>query len=131
VTSLRLWVSILALTAFLAGLACGPFVSAWFFPQARAAASGPFADYERLLVQTFHLAPERREPLHAILDQYRRDNEGIKDQHMADYVTSMEPALREKGLQCREEIRDKVLPESQRSEFDRLVSGRPLPSDSR
>lgn len=124
-TSLRLWVSILALTAFLAGLACGPFVSAWFIPPTRAAESGPFADYERKLVETFHLAPERREPLHVILEQYRRDIEGIKDQHMADYMTSMEPALREKGLQCREVIRDKVLPESQRSEFDRLVSGLP------
>jgi hypothetical protein len=128
VTSLRLWVSILALTAFLAGLACGPLVTAWLFPPARAAASGPFADYERLLVQKFSLAPERREPLHVILDQYRRDIEGIKDQHMADYMTSMEPALREKGLQCREEIRDKVLPESERPEFDRLVSGLPLPN---
>jgi hypothetical protein len=125
VTSLRLWVSILALTAFLAGLACGPFVSSWLFPPARAAESGPFADYERLLVQTFHLAPERREPLHVILEQYRHDIESIKDQHMADYMTSMEPALREKGLQCREVIRDKVLPESQRPEFDRLVSGLP------
>jgi hypothetical protein len=125
VTNLRLWVCILALTAFLAGLACGPFVTAWFVPASRPAMSGPFADYERLLVQTFHLPPERREPLHVILDQYRHDIDGIKDQHMADYMTSMEPALREKGLQCREEIRDKVLPESQRAEFDRLVSGLP------
>jgi hypothetical protein len=125
VTSLRAWVSILAVTAFLAGLACGPFVMSWLFPPAPAVSSGPFADYERLLVETFDLAPERREPLRAILDQYRRDIESIKDRHMADYMSAMEPELRELGRACREVIRDSVLPEPKRHEFDRLVMGLP------
>lgn len=124
-TSLRLWVSILALTTFLAGLACGPFVMAWIVPPPRVTPNGSFAEYERMLVRQFQLAPERREPLRAILDQYRRDLESIKDRHMADYMSAMESELSDLGRTCREEIRDNVLPEAQRVEFDRLVMGLP------
>ncbi|MBL8858633.1 MAG: hypothetical protein JNL28_09025 [Planctomycetes bacterium] len=120
-TNLRLWVAILALTAFLAGVATGPWVAAWFMPSPRVAASGAFDEYERALSQTFDLAPERRAPLRAILDEYRRDIERIKDRHMADYMSSMEPDLRKLGRATREVIRDKVLPESRREEFNRLA----------
>jgi hypothetical protein len=80
-----------------------------------------------MLVQTFRLETERREPLHAILAQYRRDLESIKDRHMADYMSAMESELSDLGRSYREEIRDSVLPEDQRSQFDRLVMG--LPTD--
>lgn len=119
--SLRLWVVLLALTAFLAGVATGPWVSAWFAPQARAATAGPFVEYERALCERFQLPPERRIPLQAILDEYRRDLERIKDRHMADYMSSMEPDLSKLGRAYRDEIRDKVLPEHQRAEFNRLA----------
>jgi len=121
VTNLRLWVAILALTAFLAGVATGPWVSAWFMPGPRVVSDGAFDEYERALAQTFDLSPERRAPLRAILDEYRRDIERIKDRHMADYMSSMEPDLRLLGRAYREEIRDKVLPESRREEFNRLA----------
>lgn len=128
-TNLRIWVVILTLTAFLAGLACGPFVSRRFLEPAPAAADGPFAEYERLMAQTFHLPPERAEPLRALLDQYRRDIESIKDRHLADYMSAMEPELSELGRKYRELIRDRVLPEAQRPEFDRLA--RELPTQTR
>lgn len=127
-TSLRLWVAILTLTAFLAGLACGPFLVRRFVEPVRAA-EGPFVEYERQLASTFELAPERVEPLRAILDQYRRDIESIKDRHLADYMSAMEPELAELGRKCREQIRDRVLPEARRAEFDRLA--RELPSTPR
>ena len=120
-TSLRLWVVILALTAFMAGIATGPWVSAWFMPQARAETIGPFVEYERALCDRFQLSPERRAPLRAILDEYSHDLERIKDRHMADYMSSMEPDLSKLGRAYREEIRDKVLPEHQRAEFNRLA----------
>ena len=120
-SNLRLWVAILALTAFLAGVATGPWVSAWFMPSPRVVSSGAFDEYERALSQIFELSPERRAPLRAILDEYRRDIERIKDRHMADYMSSMEPDLRKLGRAYREEIRDKVLPESRRDEFNRLA----------
>jgi len=125
VNNLRLWVGILSLTCFLAGLACAPFVSAWILPPNSSRAEASFADYEAMLVQTFKLSPERREPLRTILGQYRQDIERIKDSHMADYMSSMEPELREVGLRYREQIRDRVLPEALRPEFDRLASSLP------
>jgi hypothetical protein len=118
--SLRLWVGILTLTAFLAGLACGPFASTWLVPAKTATDATPFPDYERMLVDTFHLGPDRREPLRTLLGEYRREIERIKDRHMADYMSAMEPELREKGLHYRDLIRNKVLPEPSRPEFDRL-----------
>jgi hypothetical protein len=121
VSNLRLWVVLLALTAFLAGVATGPWVSAWFMPQTRAATAGPFVEYERALSERFQLSPERRVPLQALLDEYGRDLERIKDRHMADYMSSMEPDLSKLGRAYREEIRDRVLPEHQRAEFDRLA----------
>lgn len=124
-TNLRLWVGVLALTAFLAGLACAPFVSSWLLPARTASDATPFPDYERMLVDTFHLGPERREPLRALLAEYRMEIERIKDRHMADYMSAMEPDLREKGLRYRDLIRNKVLPEPLRPEFDRLCLGPP------
>ena len=82
---------------------------------------GPFVEYERALCDRFHLAPERRAPLQAILEDYRRELERIKDRHMADYMSSMEPDLSKLGRAYRELIRDKVLPEAQREEFNRLA----------
>lgn len=124
-TNLRLWAVLLALTAFLAGVATGPWVAAWFVPPVRAAAPGPFEEYEHALVERFQLAPERRAPLRAILEAYQRDLESIKDRHMADYMSSMEPDLAKLGRAYREEIRDKVLPQGQRAEFDRLAIALP------
>lgn len=126
-TNLRLWVALLALTTFLAGLACGPFVSAWILPPNTARDQGPFPDYEMRLIETFHLGPERRGPLRAFLTEYRDQVERTKDLHMADYMSSMEAELREHGVALRERIRDKVLPESARSEFDRLALAFPGP----
>lgn len=128
-TNLRLWVAILTLTAFLAGLACGPFLARPFVGPVRAAAEGPFDEYERQVVATFRLAPERREPLHAVLEQYRRDVESIKDRHLADYMSAMEPELAELGRRYRAQIRDRVLPVEARPEFDRLAGE--LPSVTR
>jgi hypothetical protein len=121
VTNLRLWVVILTLTAFLAGIATGPWVSAWFMPPASAATVGPFVEYERALCDRFEISAERRAPLRAILDEYGHDLERIKDRHMADYMSSMEPDLSKLGRAYREMIRDEVLPEHQRAEFDRLA----------
>lgn len=127
-TNVRIWVVILTLTAFLAGLACGPFVSHWFVEPPRPTAEGPFAEYERLMTQTFQLPKERAEPLRAILEQYRRDIESIKDRHLADYSSAMEPELSELGRKYREQIRDRVLPEGKRAEFDRLARELPTPT---
>jgi hypothetical protein len=127
VTSMRLWVALLTLTTFLAGLACGTLLSAWLVPPRTAPDPGPFHDYERMLVDTFKLPPERQVPLHALLVEYEHQVERNKDKHMADYMSAMESELSDHGIKLREQIRDRVLPEAQRPEFDRLASA--LPQD--
>lgn len=120
-TNLRSWVVILALVCIAAGGALGFWVAAGRY---RAAPQrGPFADYEQMLVATFQLSPERERALRDVLASYQQDLEQIKDRHVADYMSAMEPELRAKGLYYRDLIHDKVLPESQRAEFDRLALG--------
>jgi hypothetical protein len=116
VTSLRLWVVILGLVSAAFGFAAGTWVSAAREPVAPD--HGPFAVYERMLIESFDLAPERARLLHPILDNYAKEIEAVKDRHMADYMSAMEPELRQLGLRYRDLIQDRVLPPEQRSRFD-------------
>jgi hypothetical protein len=116
VTSLRTWGVVRALVTFLAGLASGMWTSALgFHPQAP---RGAFADYRELLVETFHLSPEREQALGVVLASYQKEIEEIKDQHMAEYMSAMEPELRSRGRYYRDLIQNRVLPEERRAEFD-------------
>jgi len=116
VNSLRLWVLILVLVSSAIGFAAGTWLSA--ARTRNPPPAGPFGDYERMLTETFQLAPERAHLLHPILESYAKEIEAIKDHHMADYMSAMEPELRALGLRYRDLIQNKVLPESQRSLFD-------------
>ena len=118
--SLRLWILALALTSFGAGVASGTLVSASLHRAPRG--SGPFADYEDRLVRAYDLAPERARLLHALLASYQRELEQVKDRHMAEYMTAMEPELSERGRFYRDLVRDKILPAGRRAEFDAAVS---------
>lgn len=114
-TSLRVWILVLVLVAFLAGLASGIWISAANLPAPPP--QGPFADYQRMLVETFGLSPERERALGVLLASYQKEIEGIKDQHMADYMIAMEPELRTRGRYYRDLIQNRVLPEERRSAF--------------
>jgi hypothetical protein len=121
--SLRLWAAILALVAFVAGAAMGWLTAVgWNRPPPT---RGPFADYEQRLVDTFQLDEERARLLRVVLSNYAKDIEEIKDRHMAEFMSGMEPELREKGRYYDGLIHDKVLPENKRSEFDTLALGTP------
>ena len=121
--NLRLWVAVLTLVAFIAGGATGWLVAAGGNrPQP---ARGPFSEYQAKLVDTFHLSDERAQLLRAVLASYAKDIAEIKDRHMADITSGMEPELAEKGRYYRDLIHDKVLPENKRAEFDALVLGTP------
>ncbi|MBI5362164.1 MAG: hypothetical protein HZA53_03230 [Planctomycetes bacterium] len=116
---LRIWALILALTAFAAGIGVGVWAAARrFHPET---ADGPFSDYEAMLARRFDLAPERRRLLHSVLDAYRRDVEEIRGRSEAQSMSAMEPELTERGRYYRNLIQDKVLPETQRAEFERLA----------
>lgn len=128
-TNLRFWVLLLALTSFAIGLAGGTGIAVSL--QRPAPDAGPFADYERKLVDTFDLSPERAHLLRVILANYDHEIEEIKDSHMAAYTSAMEPELLECGRKYRNLILNRVVPESQRPEIERLALGSspPHPED--
>jgi hypothetical protein len=117
---LRLWIIVLAATAFGAGLAAGAFLVARPAPTTAASNDG-FEDYARLMVERFQLSDKRRELLSVVLEEYQADLDELRARHAARLAQDMEPELRELGLRYRAIVRDKVLPVSGREEFDRLA----------
>ena len=118
-TSFRLWITILALVSFTVGIGSGLLFARKFArPEPQ---RGAFAEYELHLAQTFDLSPERKRLLRVVLSSYEREIEEIKDRHMADTMLAMEPELCVKGRALSGLIRDKVLPENKRSQFDHLA----------
>lgn len=118
-SGIRTWVSVLATTAFLAGLGSGVLLGLSLVPAPPP--DRPFVDYERLLVEHFGLADEplRVEGLRAVLAAYHDDLEVLRARELA----AIESELAELGLACRRRIRDKVLPPDRREEFDLLAAG--------
>jgi hypothetical protein len=119
-SSERFWVLMLALTSGLAGFAGGVLLSFWMHPRAQPQANA-FAAYEARMVETFDLDEERASLLHLALASYEKDVEALK----ARYLRELEPELAELGRTCRERIRDHVIPDDGRPEFDRLAAGLP------
>jgi predicted nuclease with TOPRIM domain len=118
----RLWVLVLALTTFCAGLAAGVLLS---FGRAPAQESRPFAGYESRLTEAFDLDEERVENLRYILEDYEDQIDALKERNIA----ALDPELVKIGLDHRELIRTWVVPEHHRQEFDLWVGGLPvLPS---
>lgn len=126
--SLRLWIGVMAVACLAAGAGGGVLAARSLAPRDVPRREGTFADYEARMAETFALSPERREILHAVLASYEAELASIKDTHMADYMSSIEPELRERGRYYRGLVRDRVLPEDRRAEFDRLSNGLQSPS---
>ena len=116
----RFWVLMLALTCALAGFAGGVLLSFRLHPGTQPGA-GTFAGYEARMTQAFDLDEERASLLHLALASYEEDVEALKER----YLRELEPELAELGRTCRERIRDHVIPDEQRPEFDRLAAGLP------
>jgi len=119
-TSPRLWITILALVSALAGFTGGRLVAP---AQVAAPDRALFADYADRLTDHFDLSPDRERNLRLLLLRYERGLEELEHRHLAD----LEPELVRLGDTYRDFIRDKVLPEDRRAEFDALVAGN-LPS---
>ena len=121
----KLWVLILALVSFAGGVAGGTWFTAHLYREAPT--PGVFAEYEQNLARAFELSPERTRLLHVVLANYQKEIDEIKDRHMADFMTAMEPELSSRGRYYRDLIQGRVLPDSQRSRFDLLMQGAPWP----
>lgn len=121
--SLRAWIALMAVACLAAGAGAGVLAARTLAPREVVRREGTFAEYEARMAEEFALSPERREVLHAVLANYEAELAGIKDTHMADYMSSIEPELRERGRYYRGLVRDRVLPEDQRAAFDRMSLG--------
>ena len=117
---LRLWLLLLTAVAFLAGLGTGMYVSERNHRLSQL--ESEFSDFERAFVREFELDPDRQRLLASLLDDYNRRTRAIRDRHAAENHMEMEPELRRAGLEYRGLIRDRLLPESQRPKFDRLMA---------
>ena len=118
--NIRLWVTILGAVCFLVGVSTGLLAAR--LSQEPEPAEGAFAYYRENLVAHFDLSPEREVHLRVIIDHYQKEIDAIRDEHTQKFMSSMEPALLSTGLEYRQMIRDRVLPERDRAEFDRLCS---------
>lgn len=112
----RLWIVLLTLVVFLAGLAGGVQLRMHFEP---APAFGPFGAFETRFVSTFDLDSDQRLDLRYILRGYEDDLNELKDLGLTD----REDELVEIGLRCKQRIRKYVLPEEHLEEFDSRVAG--------
>lgn len=119
----RLWILILALTSFCAGLAGGVLLG---LGRAPAAETGPFLAYETRMREAFGLDEERMRHLRYILDRYQDKIEGLKERNIA----ALDDELVEEGETHRELIRTWVVPEHRRQEFDLWVEGLPATQES-
>ena len=115
----RLWIGILTLVVFLAGSASGfLFASA---TRQETQSSGPNEDYRRAFCARFRLDARRATLFDELLRNYHSDVEDLRQRALASSMSEMEPQLVAVGLRYRDVIRDHVLPENQRAEFDELA----------
>lgn len=123
----RLWALLLTLVSGLAGVAGGMLLA----DQMRAPAvdTGPFGDYERLLVDEFDLDSVRSRHLSDLLRNYRRDIVEVEQRHLSTYRSALEPELARLGQRYHDLIRNHVLPANRRPRFDELAAGLPLHQD--
>ncbi len=117
--NVRLWVLLLALTCFAAGLSAGMTLARPSATPVRF--DEPFAEYRRAFQQRFQLEPERERLFGELLRNYQRDFDASRERVLAASRSQLEPELAELGLRYRQLIRDHVLPPARRDEFDQLA----------
>lgn len=115
----RLWGVLFAFMSFLGGGAAGLLYARERFGPTPV--EGPFVHYERLLSAHFALDPARARILRGLLWNYQEEIDRLRDRHTAELLSVMEPELRDHGLRYRNIIRNELLSEQDREEFDRLV----------
>ncbi len=115
---MRVWVTLLALSAFGAGLGVGWWASAR--AQEPAQVDSAFAAFERRFCDEFELEPARARAFHALLENYEKDLERAREQALTVGMASTGPELAQLGRRYRDWMRNFVLPPDARDHFDRL-----------
>lgn len=123
-TNLRLWILLLALTAFGAGVGLGWAASNRTHAAAeRARNPGPFDGFQRQFETVFRPSEERSRLLGELLANYQREIEVLEQAQLESARAALERELEKLALTYRDRIRNSVLPPDQRAEYDRLALG--------
>lgn len=127
-SNLRLWIVLLACTAFGAGLGVGWFAAGRSGHQSGSAlvnggGARPFAGYQAEFERTFRISPERSRLLAELLACYQRDIQALEQAQLDKGRAELEGELARTALTYRRLIRDSVLSPEQRPEYDRLADG--------
>jgi hypothetical protein len=118
--NVRLWIVVLALTCFAAGVATGLFSAN---PRSEPApAGGPFEDYRAAFVERFELEGKRAELFAQLLREYHEELDTARANVLAKSRSELEPQLEQIGIRYQQAIRDHVLPSERRAEFEALQS---------
>lgn len=114
----RLWISLLVLVAFAAGLAGGILLRSESMPQA---GQHPFGPYSERLVTEFELNAAQERDLGIALAEYGEKIDQLRD----DSLSNKQLELIAAGEDCFSKIREYIIPIDRRAEFDRLLGGPP------
>ena len=118
--NVRLWIALLALMSFLAGLNAGLSIDAK--PRRVVApSSGPFDEYQADFTRRFQLDQARQRLFAELLRNYAKEIEDARTALLRRNQPELDQTLSEIGHRYRGYIRDHVLPPSQRAEFDALA----------
>lgn len=121
--SLRFWIIIGSVTWFISGLAAGLLMSGALHESVPD--PSPVEHYTSRMISEFDMKPERARLFRLMMADYQGEIERVKEQHMAQQASEMEPELRRLGQRYNELIRDRVLSQAQQAQFDRLSSVHP------
>ena len=117
-SSERLWISLLVLVAFAAGLAGGILLRSESTAQA---GQHPFGPYLKRLVTEFELNAAQERDLGIALAEYGEKIDQLRD----DSLSNKQLELIAAGEDCFSKIREYIIPIDRRAEFDRLLGGPP------
>jgi hypothetical protein len=120
VNSFRFWMVLASVVWFASGLATGLLAAGVW--KDSTPETGGVEHYTARMITEFDMEPERARLFRHLMDEYQEEIEAVKKQHMAQQASAMEPELRRLGERYNELIRDRVLSQAQREEFDRLCT---------
>jgi hypothetical protein len=81
----------------------------------------PFEDYQRMFLSEFDVSPERAWLFSQLMRNYDDEIEDLRQTALENSMAELGPELNRLGLRYRDQIRNHVLPEDQRGDFDRLA----------
>ena len=121
--SYRFWILIASVIWFVSGVVVG-LTAAGVWKQDLPEPS-PVEHYTARMISEFGMKPERAQLFRELMAEYQEEIEDVREQHMAQQASSMEPEMARLGSRYTELIRDRVLTQVQREQFDRLASELP------